>query len=376
MTILAKLTNIKVLNSERYLMKTRFSQITLVLLIGLFSGVSYGDSDSPPPNGLMGGSIQGKPLNMSLNRTVSTIAGSKKSGAVDGIGKKASFWNPYGITTDGTNLYVADSTNRAIRKIVISTGMVSTLASARTVYTDGIAFEDPISITTDGKSLYIVDMERVRKVEIATGAVSTLAGSGDKGEKDGIGSAATFNRPSAITTDGTNLYVLDDGNGSIRKIKIDTGAVSTLAGGVGRLGMSTTEEPFGVLSGITTDGKSLYVIDNSKSRIRKIVIASGTVSTLLIRKDRFSSSIGYGLPPSAGITTDGVNLYMADLIYNKIYRIVIATSEVVTLAGSGKDGAVDSVGTAASFSGPMGLTTDGSNLYVTEFLGHQIRKIQ
>ena len=54
---------------------------------------------------------------------VTTLAGAAGySGSIDGTGSAARFYDPYGITTDGTNLYVAEYGNATIRKIVISTG--------------------------------------------------------------------------------------------------------------------------------------------------------------------------------------------------------------------------------------------------------------
>jgi len=75
----------------------------------------------------MGGSIQSG-VELSLSTVVTTLAGTGSSGSANGTGTSASFNNPYGITTDGTNLYVADQSNHLIRKIVISTGAVTTLA--------------------------------------------------------------------------------------------------------------------------------------------------------------------------------------------------------------------------------------------------------
>ena len=72
----------------------------------------------------MGGSIQGAEL--SLSTAVTTVAGTVDNGSANGTGTSASFNYPSGITTDGTNLYVADSSNHMIRKIVISTGAVTT----------------------------------------------------------------------------------------------------------------------------------------------------------------------------------------------------------------------------------------------------------
>jgi len=60
----------------------------------------------------------------------------------------------------------------------------------------------------------------IRKVVIATGVVTTLAGSaGIKGSTDGTGTSAWFYYPDGITTDGTNLYVTDTYNFTIRKIQ-------------------------------------------------------------------------------------------------------------------------------------------------------------
>ena len=48
---------------------------------------------------------------------VTTLAGTGSSGSANGTGTSASFYNPLWVTTDGTNLYVADYSNHLIRKI-------------------------------------------------------------------------------------------------------------------------------------------------------------------------------------------------------------------------------------------------------------------
>ena len=63
----------------------------------------------------MGGSMQ--EVELSLCKVVTTFAGLGSSGSVNGTGTSASFNLPYGITTDGTNLYVADDGNNLIRQI-------------------------------------------------------------------------------------------------------------------------------------------------------------------------------------------------------------------------------------------------------------------
>jgi hypothetical protein len=104
-------------------MKSRFAGMAILLMVaGLLVGCGGGGS-TPTANTLagtgtklMGGAIQGKTLNLST--AVTTLAGSgNPPGFADGTGIAARFWSPTGITTDDTNLYVADSLNNRIRKI-------------------------------------------------------------------------------------------------------------------------------------------------------------------------------------------------------------------------------------------------------------------
>jgi hypothetical protein len=203
-------------------------------------------------------------------------------GSADGTGTAASFSSPIGITTDGTNLYVTDHLNSTVRKIVIATGVVTTIAG--TAGTPGSAdgtgtaatFFLPGGITTDGANLYLADYgnSTIRRIVIATGAVTTIAGTaGMPASFDNTGPAAAFVFPSDVTTDGTNLYVADSGNSTIRKIVISTADVTTLAGTAGSTGSvdgTGAAARFNGPAGITTDGTNLYVADTNNSTIRKV----------------------------------------------------------------------------------------------------------
>jgi DNA-binding beta-propeller fold protein YncE len=261
-----------------------------------------------------------------------------KKGSTDGKGPVARFNRPFGITTDGDNLYVTDSNNHTIRRIDIDTATVTTIAGAvgEVGYADGSArrarFFIPEGITTDGNNLYVSDTHNhsIRKISLDKHMVTTLAGlSGAPGFFDDAGSNARFSFPKGITTDGHNLYVADFGNHQIRKIALRGGAVSTLSGKV--LNENTGEEQvepakFNYPSGITTDGHNLYVADTFNHSIRRIVISSGMVST-------------------------------------------IAGAEDI-------EGSVDGKGREAHFSDPVGITTDGNALFVTDSTDHIVRKIR
>ncbi|MBN1962067.1 MAG: hypothetical protein JW841_14075 [Deltaproteobacteria bacterium] len=94
---------------------------------------------------------------------------------------------------------------------------------------------------------------------------------GGPGFKDGIGSAATFYRPTGITNDGTNLFVTDSQNHTIRKIVIATGEVSTIAGSAGIWGSTDgagINSAFNYPYGIVYIKNKLYIVDSSNNAIR------------------------------------------------------------------------------------------------------------
>ncbi len=301
-----------------------------------------------------------------------------------GMGSDARGFKPGGITTDGTSLYVTELGR--IRKIAIATKAVTNLAIPWNGTRAGVS-----GITTDGADLYVTGgfgpdamggyCNEIRKIEIATGVVTTLAGSSLKGYADGTGADARFDDPEGITTDGKNLYVADEYNNAIRKIVIATGAVTTLAGSPswGHADGRGAEARFAVPRGITTDGTNLYVTEALYNDVRRISLATGVVTTLAGsgaggHADGKGTQASFYFPE--GITTDGTNLYVADSFNNEIRKIVISTGVVTTLAGSPKGGGADGTAAAAGFTGPLGITTDGTSLYVTDSGNNEIREIR
>jgi hypothetical protein len=141
--------------------------------------------------------VTGPVFTYQLSCTVSTLAGNDNALSIDGTGAAASFNNPVAITTDKSgNVYVTDGTDNIIRKIT------------------------------------------------PAGVVTTLAGSGQAGSANGIGTAASFNSPKGLVADAAgNIYVADGNNWAIRKIT-PAGVVTTFAGGA-----------FGTADGTGTAGK-------------------------------------------------------------------------------------------------------------------------
>ena len=278
---------------------------------------------------------------MIATQAVTTIAGLVgSSGSSNGVGSDARFNLPQGIEYDGSgNLFICDTFNQTIRKLVIATGSVTTIAGLVGIYAsaDGVGsaarFSYPRGIVYDGNgNLFITDSYNItiRKLVIATGAVTTIAGLAlEVGTADGVGSGARFNYPRGIAYDGKgNLFICDTSNHTIRKLVIATQAVTTIAGTAGSQGTA---------DGVGSDA-------------------------------RFYQPFG--------IAYDGNgNLYISDPNNRTIRKLVIATGAVTTIAGlAGSSGSADGVGSAARFGYPRGIVYDGNgNLYNPD--NYTIRKI-
>jgi DNA-binding beta-propeller fold protein YncE len=168
---------------------------------------------------------------------VSTLAGTGMKGHRDGEGTIAQFNSPRGVAVDGGgNVIVADRQNHLIRKITPQ-GQVSTLAGTGGVgFRDGegtiAQFCHPWGVAVDeGGNVIVADTANNRICKITPqGQVSTLAGNGKMGHRDGEGTIAQFNNPMGVALDGGgNVIVADMLNHRIRKITPQN-QVSTLAG--------------------------------------------------------------------------------------------------------------------------------------------------
>jgi secreted PhoX family phosphatase len=213
---------------------------------------------------------------------VSTFAGSGISGSANGISTVASFNDPHGIVVDAAgNVYVTELVNQLIRKITPA-GVVSTFAGsgiAGNVNGTGTAasFNQPYGLALDAiGNVFVADALNniIRKITPA-GVVSTFAGSGIAGNANGTSITASFYLPQGLVFDSAgNLYVADSGNNLIRKIT-PAGVVSTFAGSgtVGTTNGISTTASFDTPQGLVFDAAgNLYVLDSGNGLVRKIVV--------------------------------------------------------------------------------------------------------
>ena len=315
-------------------------------------------------------------------------------GIADGVGAAAGFFSVNGLAYDGTGvLYVADDSS--LRSIVLSSGMVTTLAgSPGTIGTAGgfgaaVRFTNLTGVAwvaSGGPTgLYLTDLTRIRLLNPALGSVTSIAGTAPTtGSTDGAGSAALFKNPSGLSSDGaSSVYLADAGNQTLRKIDLTNGMVSTIAG---TAGMSGSDDGVGAaarfdfrvaggypVSGPAWDGAgNLFVTDAFNNTIRKVALSTRLVS-LFAGAVRTSGAVDgpattarFAFPTSA-LVKDGF-LYVTDGRGTKVRKIDLTTGNVVTWATAGS--------VAAGTDRLPGLAADDSgNLYMSDRAGHVIQRI-
>ena len=141
--------------------------------------------------------------------------------------------SPQGVAVDGAgNVFIVDAGNHVVRKVTASTGIITTIAGTGTPgYTgDGGAaaaskLYAPSRVAVDATGdVYIADQGNhvIRKIIMGTGIITTLAGTGGAGFSGdgGPANAAKLSSPQGVAVDASgNVFITDAGNSVIRAVK-------------------------------------------------------------------------------------------------------------------------------------------------------------
>eukprot|EP00397_Hematodinium_sp_SG-2012_P031806 GEMP01033802.1.p1 GENE.GEMP01033802.1~~GEMP01033802.1.p1 ORF type:complete len:416 (-),score=108.27 GEMP01033802.1:362-1609(-) len=217
-------------------------------------------------------------------RSIKTVAGCGERDLRDGPAGDAAFASPCGVALDADdNIIVSDSLNHCIRMISATHSWTWTIAgNGEPGYRDGVArraqFSDPRGLAVNlAGDIFVADRDNhcIRRIEAGTRAVSTVAGTGQRGWRDGTAKVAEFDTPADVAVDMLGrIYVADSMNHCIRRIDPTKGEVITIAG-VGNRGLidgsGRTAEfctPVGI--DVTKDGV-LHVADLENSVIRVVM---------------------------------------------------------------------------------------------------------
>ena len=349
---------------------------------------------------------------------ITTIAGTGTAGySGDGGAAVAATIAPTGgIAIDASgNIFLSDPTHFVVRKISTS-GAISTVAGTGSVgySSDGIAANTAalsygLSIAVDvSGNLYIAEdtgviVGRVRKVDVSTGIISTVAGGGTN-LSDGVAATdAEILLLHSIAVDASgNIYICCDWDYThshkIKKIDVSTGIISTITPSVTRSdytdetsaivadgsGNCYYTSSFNFINSLSTSGINTritgtwgyYALDPTNAAI----LAAGFYPYLFDWYGRLWSdyngdygdgglAIDAGINDPRGIAIDGSgNIYFSD--QNSVVRKINTSSIISTVAGVNTvPGYTGDCGeaTAAEIGAAAKLAVDGSgDLYLAD----------
>lgn len=288
--------------------------------------------------------------------TISTFAGTGVAGfsGDGGQATAAQLTNPSGVAFDGAgNLLIADRWNHRLRKVDVSTGVITTVAGTGVAGTAGdggpasaAELYHPYGVAVDGAgNVFITEQvsNRVRRIDAATGLVSTFAGNGDTGYSGdgGPATAATMQTPYAVEADAAgNVYIADLYNHVVRRVDAATGIISTFAGtgaaGAGADSVLATESAMNFPIGLALDAAgNLLVSEYNNARVRSVSAATGIVTTIAgVGTQGFSGDGGaatlaqFNIPYGLAVNGSG-DLFVADLGNSRIRKVAAGTAAPV-----------------------------------------------
>jgi DNA-binding beta-propeller fold protein YncE len=180
----------------------------------------------------------------------------------------------------------------------------------------------PRALTFDGANIWVANngSNTITRYLATTGAA--------------VGSAVTVgSQPIAIAFDGTNIWVANYGSNTIARYNAATGTIVGVAITVGSLPQA-----------LAFDGTNIWVANYGSNTIARYNAATGTI---------VASAIASGSQPIA-LAFDGTNIWVANNVSNTIARYNTATGTKV--------GGDITVGT-----NPIALAFDGANMWVANY---------
>lgn len=321
-----------------------------------------------------------------------------------GPATRAQFHSPTDVLVadDGT-MYISENGNQRIRKVAPN-GTVTTLAGTGTNGYNGdnipastAQLDSPrnLCFDPDGNLVFCDSVSnRVRKIDLSTGIITTLAGTGNWGfAGDGLQAVdAELANPRGVAYDASgSLYIGDNGNNRVRRVD-GAGVITTIAG-TGNSGPTDDGNDgddgdpllanLGSIRDLTIDpdGHLVLAVGNM---VRKIDLEAGTITAVAGAPTSGFGGMG-GLATAAtldyvvGVDYDSQgNLYIAAQDNYRVLRVTPA-GIIGVIAGNGNEGAGGDGGSplSASFDYLMGIDVDSQGrVYVADMDSRLVQRIE
>lgn len=335
---------------------------------------------------------------------ITTVAGNGTYGSTgDGGPATSAQLYPFSVASDANgDLYIADTNHLIVRRVDGSAATITTVVGNGTYTyggTNGQATAAQMGyvfgVAADALGdLYVADETNaaIRRVDALSGMIATVAGNGSPGYEGDGGPAASaqlaYPYGVALDTAG-NLYIADTGNHVIRRVDASTGTISTVAGNgtegyAGDGGPATAAQMYGAYSVAVDASGNLYIPDTVDAVVRRIDAKTQVITT--VAGNGTSGYTGDGgaatnaqlFQPTGLATNVAGDLFIADSVNNVIRRVDAKTQVITTFAGTGTRGYSGDGGpaTSAQFYGPNAIALDGAgNLYIADLGNNVVRRI-
>ena len=289
----------------------------------------------------------------------------------------------------GKRLFIADSTHHRIVITDLGGKKLGVIGSGTPGFKDGkfadAQFDDPQGMALDGDLLYIADRKNhsIRAANLKTGEVKIFAGTGQQDSKSRFTDTPAeplktgLNSPWDLLKVGESLFIAMAGHHQLWAYDLKDHKIQVYAGDGGEnikdgpLYASRFAQP----SGLTSDGKFLYVADSEVSAIRKLSLdGNGRVETLIGEGlFEFGDKDGIGkdvrIQHALGVLAHDGKVIIADTYNSKLKILDPKTTECKTLAVTGEPGDKE------LFNEPAGMSIAAGKLYVADTNAHRIRVV-
>src|SRR5262245_38665591 len=194
----------------------------------------------------------------------------------------------------GGRLFVADTGHHRVLELSFDGQVLRAFGDGQPGLVDGPAasarFDGPQGMALHEKSLFVADAENhaVRRIDLDSGVASTVAGTGEQASGRSSGGPALetpLNSPWDLAVRGGEMFIAMAGCHQIWRLDLSSGTVQPWAGsGVenirdGPLPDAQFAQPSGLA--LDADGGRLFVADSEVSGVRAIDLREGAVRTLV-----------------------------------------------------------------------------------------------
>jgi hypothetical protein len=321
-----------------------------------------------------------------------------------------------GVYSDGTRLFLADSSNNRVliwnsipNNDQISPDLVlgqpdMSSSAANNGGRTAASLSTPRSVYSDGTKLYVADTSNNRiliwntmptankqAADLVLGQPSMTAGTANNPSR----AATTLSAPYSVVGDGTNLYVADSNNHRIliwTTLPATNQAAANLVLGQTAMTLAssgTAANQLDTPKDARSDGSKLFVSDSANNRVLiwNTIPATNNVSadrvlgqtTMTGNRANDGGRTGSTLSGVRGIHSNGSKLYVADTSNNRVLiwsTIPTTNAQVADLvlgqttmtSGTANNGGLG----ANTLSSPRSVITTGSKLFVADTLNYRV----